>query len=163
MAGYVPFPFEKAVRNTKGPERSAIQTRRAKTEGKSGIMRTRERLNWQKRHLEQARKTHKQSMAAAQKYFAEKRKAEQNLNAIRTRISKASPAQKEALKKSLQNAAKAAKASANAHKLWKKRVGKATEEIARVQQSIEKNTRKLNQKIQMRAAKPSSGKKRVKK
>ena len=163
MAGYVPFPFEKAVRNTKGPERSAIQTRRAKTTGQEGIMRTRERLNWQKRHLEQARKTHKQSMAAAQKYFAEKRKAEQNLDAIRARISKASPAQKEALKKSLQNAARAAKASSNAHKLWKKRVGKATEEIARVQQSIEKNTRKLNTKLAARASKPAAGSRRARK
>jgi cbb3-type cytochrome oxidase cytochrome c subunit len=156
MASYVPYPFEKAVRNTKGPERSAIQTRRAKTTGQAGIMRTRERLNWQKRHLEQARKTHKQSMAASGKYYLEKRKAEQNLNAIRNRISKASPAQKEAMKKALQNAAKSAKASANAHKLWKKRVEKATEEIRRVQQSIEKNTRKLNAKL---AAK-STGRKR---
>ncbi|AGE50293.1 hypothetical protein ATCVCanal1_739L [Acanthocystis turfacea Chlorella virus Canal-1] len=153
MSGYVPFPFEKAVRNTKGPERSEIQTRRAKTSGQTGIGRSRERLNWQKRHLDKARKTHQQSMAAAGKYFLEKRKAEQNLNAIRTRISKASPAQKEALKKSLQNAAKTAKASANAHKLWKKRVAKATEEIARVQQSIEKNTRKLNTKLAARASK----------
>lgn len=158
MANYVPFPFEKAVRNTKGPERSAIQTRRAKTSGQTGIGRSRERLNWQKRHLEQTRKAHKQSMMASGKYYQEKRKAEQNLNAIRSRYSKASPAQKEALKKSLQNAAKATKASANAHKLWKKRVEKATEEIRRIQQSINKNTRKLNAKLAARASK--SGKRK---
>ncbi|AGE59897.1 hypothetical protein ATCVTN60342_858L [Acanthocystis turfacea Chlorella virus TN603.4.2] len=150
MAGYVPFPFEKAVREERS---SGIKTRRAKTTGQTGIGRTRERLNWQKRHLEQARKTHKQSMAASSRYYQEKRKAEQNLNAISNRYRKASPAQKEALKKSLQNAAKHAKASANAHKLWKKRVEKATEEIRRVQQSIEKNTRKLNSKLAARASK----------
>ena len=158
MAGYVPFPFEKAVRNTKGPERSALETRRAKTTGQAGIMRTRERLNWQRKHLDKARKTHQQSMAAAGKYFLEKRKAEQTLNAIRNRVKSASPAQKEAMKKALQNAANKAKASANAHKTWKKRVEKATEEIRRVQQSIEKNTRKLNTKLAARASK--TGKKK---
>ena len=153
MAGYVPFPFEKAVRNTKGPERSALETRRAKTEGKSGIMRTRERLDWQKKHLAQARKTHQQSKEAAGRYYQEKYKAEQNLKAIRRRIESATPAQKEALKKSVQNAMKTFKASSNAHKLWKKRVGKATEEIARVQQSIAKNTMKLNAKLASKASK----------
>jgi cbb3-type cytochrome oxidase cytochrome c subunit len=162
MAGYVPYPFEKAVRSTKGPERSALETRRAKTTGQTGIMRTRERLNWQRKHLDQARKTHKQSMDAAGKYFLEKRKAEQNLNAIRNRIKSASPAQKEAMKKALSNAVKKAKASSNAHKIWKKRVGKAAEEIKKVQQSIEKNTRKLNAKLSAKASK-TTGKKRVKK
>ena len=155
MASYVPFPFEKAVREERS---TGIKTRRAKTSGQTGIGRTRERLNWQRKHLEQARKTHKQSMMASGKYYQEKRKAEQNLNAIRSRVKSASPAQKEAMKKALQNAANKAKASTNAHKLWKKRVEKSAEEIRRIQQSIEKNTRKLNAKLSARASK--TGKKK---
>jgi hypothetical protein len=147
------YPFEKAVRGATNDE---YERRRAKTEGKSGIGRTRERLNWQKRHMKHAGDVHKGALAAANKYGKESRDAEAAVAMIRTRVNKASPAQKEAMKKSLENAMKKAKVAANTHRLWKKRVQKAESEMQKLRQSIAKNTAKLNAKLAARPAKAAT-------
>jgi len=144
------YPFSAAVRGSKNTE---YDKRMSKTKGKTGIGRTRERLNWQKRHHAEAKTMHDKTVDALQKRGRELNVAESRLAKAQNAVRAASPARKAALQKNLNAAMKDAKSARNEYSIWKKRLYKRELEMKRLEKSMAKNTAKLNAKL---AAKPAA-------
>ena len=144
------YPFEPAY---KGVSPSLYNARKAKTAGQTGIMRTKERLDWQKKHLEQARRQKQQAMNAAKRYWKEHEDHGARVNSIKRKIASATPAEKTRLKQNLKSAISNMANSKRYAAVFRKRGGKYAEEIKKLSDHIHKNTMKLNAKVSAKAAK----------
>lgn len=144
------YPFEPAY---KGVSPSLYNARKAKTAGQTGIMRTKERLAWQQKHLEQAKMQHKQALEAAKKYWKIHEDHSARVNSIKRKIASATPAEKTRLKQNLKSAISNMNKSKSHAAVFRKRGGKYAEEIRRVSDHINKNKMKLNAQVAARAAK----------
>lgn len=149
------YPFEAAV---KGASPSTYVRKTAKTMGQTGIMRSRERLNWQKKHLAQAEKQLNMANAAMRKYAKEAKAHGEILNRLKKNLASATPAQKESMRKKIAEVRnKVAKAEKSA-RLYNKRAFKHDSEAAKLKHHIHENQLKLNAKLYARNKKRAAKK-----
>ena len=157
------YPFDRVVRAKKAKGES-IATRRPKTEGKVGVGRTRERLEWQARHLKNVTNVYEKALASAAMYEQEVKKSEATAAAIRKSLKGANRGdgmvQEAAMRRMIKDSLNSAKTVRGYQKQMKTRAKKAKAEMTKLKQSIAKNTAKLNAKLASkpavtRTAKPS--------
>lgn len=141
------YPFEAAV---KGASPSSYNRKVAKTAGKTGIMRTRERISWQKKHLAQAENQTEKAYAAMRRYAKEAKEHGEMLDQLKRKLNSATPAQKEALRKKIANVRNKVASAEKSAKIFKKRMLKHDAEAAKLKTHIHENTLKLNAKLYAR-------------
>lgn len=149
------YPFEAAV---KGASPSTYNKKVAKTAGKTGIMRTRERLNWQKKHLAQAEQQMEMAVAAMRRYAKEAKEHDAMLNQLKRKLNSATPAEKEALRKKIANVRTRVANADKSAKIFKKRALKHDAEAAKLRTHIHENTLKLGAKLNARNKKRAAKK-----
>lgn len=143
----------------------------AKTTGQTGIMRTRERLRMQKKHLEQAKMQAEMALKAVDRRVMEQKKheaavkeARAKMNELMTKMAKARQMSDARMVKKIQNDIAALQKNVEKHqatvaslqkekKVFSKRAEKAYKESVKLQNHMRKNSQKLNQKVAIRAAK----------
>lgn len=143
----------------------------AKTTGQTGIMRTRERLRMQKKHLEQAKMQAEMALKAVDRRVMEQKKheaavkeARAKMNELMTKMARARQMSDARMVKKIQNDIAALQKNVEKHqatvaslqkekKVFSKRAEKAYKESVKLQNHMRKNSQKLNQKVATRAAK----------
>lgn len=144
---------------------------KAKTTGQTGIMRTRERLRMQKKHLEQAKLQAAMALKAVDRRVMEQKKheaavkeARAKMDTLMAKMTIARQMSDARMVKKIQKNIAALQKTVEKHqanvaslqkekKIHSKRAEKAYKESMKLQDHIRKNSQKLNQKVATRAAK----------
>lgn len=143
----------------------------AKTTGQTGIMRTRERLRMQKKHMDQVKTQAEMALKAVDRRVMEQKKheaavkeARAKMNELMTKMAKARQMSDARMVKKIQNDIAALQKNVEKHqanvaslqkerKVFSKRAEKAYKESVKLKNHMRKNSQKLNQKVATRAAK----------
>ena len=143
----------------------------AKTTGQKGIMRTRERLKMQKKHMDQTKKQAEMALKAADRRVLEQKKHEAavkevraKMNALMTKMAKARQMSDAKMVQKIQGNIAILQKNVEKHqanvaslqrekKVFSKRAEKAYKEFMKLKNHMRKNSQKLNEKVAARASK----------